>query len=117
MIVSRKVSGFTAILVFVAALAGCSNKQSALDVSRMLFGYIEPPKAESVMDSLRREYNRCLAIDSNRDCVQIAYDQVRVTQGLDPKPIPKGYVVIVQEEMEKVPERATDVEPVTDDGQ
>lgn len=81
-------------------LASCAN-QTPLDVTRMLFGYIEPPKAESVMESLRKEYNRCLAIDSERDCVQLAYDKVRVTQGLDPKPIPEGYVIIVQEEMNK----------------
>ncbi|WP_144392363.1 hypothetical protein [Pleionea sediminis] len=91
---------FLSSMFGVLILAGCAN-QSALDVTRMLFGYIEPPKAESVMDSMKREYNRCLAIDSDRDCVQIAYDKVRVTQGLDPKPIPKGYVVIVQEEMNK----------------
>ncbi len=116
MIVSRKVLGISGLLALVMLMVGCSSKQSALEVTRMLFGYIEPPKAESVMESLRREYNRCLAIDSNRDCVQIAYDQVRVTQGLDPQPIPKGYVVIVQEEMEKEPVQKPGVEPVTDDG-
>lgn len=116
MIVSRKVRGVFGSLALIALIVGCSSKQSALEVTRMLFGYIEPPKAESVMESLRREYNRCLAIDSDRDCVQIAYDKVRVTQGLDPQPIPRGYVVIVQEEMEKEPPQEPGVKPVTDDG-
>jgi hypothetical protein len=83
-------------------LFACASDSSVtpLNVTRMLFGYIEPPKAESVMTSLRKEYNRCMAIDDSRNCVQLAYDQVRVTQGLDPKAIPEGYVIVVQEEIE-----------------
>jgi hypothetical protein len=99
------------LLVAFGLLSGCANQNSALEVTRMLFGYIEPPKAESVMETLRREYDRCMAIDSQRDCVQLAYDKVRVTQGLDPKPIPKGYVVIIKEEIEKKPAKPADEQP------
>ncbi|WMS85854.1 hypothetical protein [Pleionea litopenaei] len=95
------------VVTFFSVLGGCagqggdgaSNTPGWLNVVRVLFGYVEPPKAESVMDSLTREYDRCVKIDASRNCVQLAYDQVRVTQGLDPKPIPKGYVVIVEDEI------------------
>jgi hypothetical protein len=96
------------LVVAIGLLGGCANQNSTLEVTRMLFGYVEPPKAESVMETLRHEYNRCMAIDSQRDCVQLAYDEVRVKQGLDPKPIPKGYVVIIKEEIEKTPPQSSD---------
>ncbi len=74
-----------------------------LPLVQALFGYIEPPAAESVMDSMKREYDLCKRSDPNRNCTQIAYDAVRISQGLDPKPIPEGYVIITRDELESAP--------------
>ena len=42
-----------------------------------------------------------MKIDDSRDCVQIAYNIVREEQGLDPRPIPEGYVIITRETIEE----------------
>lgn len=89
------------VLTTILLIAGCASTSGSetgwFKFVQAIFGYQEPPKAESVGESLSREYDRCLKVDPNRNCVQIAYDRVRVAQGLDPAPIPEGYVVIVED--------------------
>ncbi|NVJ60706.1 MAG: hypothetical protein HWE27_09950 [Gammaproteobacteria bacterium] len=89
----------TSIIVTLLYSTGCANGRG-LDMARALFGYVEPPEAETVMQAMQREYNLCMKVEAKPECVQLAYDKVRVTKGLDPKPIPRGYVVIVQEEFD-----------------
>ncbi|MEE4246513.1 MAG: hypothetical protein V2I33_13975 [Kangiellaceae bacterium] len=88
------------VAALVTMIVACAN-MSALDITRALFGYIEPPKAESMMDTLTREYNLCMKVDPSRDCIQVAYDITRSEQGLDPKALPTGYVTVVRERIEQ----------------
>lgn len=97
------------VMVNLFLVVGCANSRP-LEIARALFGYVEPPKAESVMQSLQREYNLCMKVEPKPECVQLAYDKVRVTQGLDPKPIPRGYVVVVQEELDSSATESDDSE-------
>ncbi|MCO7224696.1 hypothetical protein [Pleionea sp. CnH1-48] len=89
-----------ASLVVITFLTSCAET-SALDVTRALLGYVEPPKAEPVLESLKKEYRRCMAENPERPCVQIAYDNIRDEHELDERALPKGYVRIIQGEVEK----------------
>lgn len=83
-------------------LAACSSQQAkqSAKIAQALMGYTPPPQEVSVLDELRAEYKKCVQLEGDSDCAQKAYDRVRAIKGLDPKPLPKGHVVITREEEE-----------------
>ena len=85
----------TVIILFSLTLASCADT-SPLDVARGLLGYTPPPEETTVGEELQLEYDRCMKIDSDRNCAQAAYDVVRVVKGLEPRPVPKGIVIILK---------------------
>jgi len=84
----------------VLLLSACSEKGGALDVVRSLFGYIPPPKKLTLQEEITLEYERCTKIDPQRNCAQIAYDIARKVHGLEPRKVPEGVVIILQEPAE-----------------
>jgi hypothetical protein len=88
------------ILLLCSLLAGCQSN-NALEITRSLFGYTPPPKKTTVLEELQLEYERCMKIGIEEDCAQAAYDVVRKVKDLDPKVVPKGIVVILQENWEE----------------
>lgn len=85
----------TALLMFVLGLTSCADS-SPLDVTRGLLGYTPPPEETTIGEELQLEYDRCIKIDPDRNCAQLAYDVVRVVKGLEPRPIPEGIVTILE---------------------
>jgi len=84
----------------VLLLSACSEKGGALDVVRSLFGYIPPPKKLTLQEEITLEYERCMKVDPKRNCGQIAYDVARKVHGLEPRKVPEGVVIILQEPAE-----------------
>jgi hypothetical protein len=85
----------TSIFVFSLCVVGCAET-GPLDVAKGLFGYTPPPAETTVAEELQLEYDRCMKINSKRNCAQVAYDVVRVVKGLEPRPVPKGIVIILK---------------------
>jgi hypothetical protein len=97
--VTNKAYKLAASLTLTLAISACADS-TPLEVTRGLLGYIPPPETTTVSQELRLEYDRCMKIDKSQNCAQKAYDVVRVVKGLEPKPIPKGYVIILKGEGE-----------------
>lgn len=84
-----------AIILVSFSLVSCADT-SPLDVARGLLGYIPPPEETTIGEELQLEYDRCIRIGEEKNCAQAAYDVVRVVKGLEPRPVPKGYVIILK---------------------
>lgn len=67
---------------------------------RGLLGYTPPPKETSISEELLLEYERCLKMGIEGNCAQIAYDMVSKVKGLEPRKLPEGYVILIQEALE-----------------
>ena len=85
-------------ILLVSLLTACAEKGSPLDVVRSLFGYIPPPKKLTLQEEITLEYERCMKVDPARNCGQIAYDIARKVHGFEPRKVPQGIVIILQEE-------------------
>jgi hypothetical protein len=83
------------VIIMLLLLAGCSSS-SPLNVMRGLFGYIEPPPETTIPEELRLEFDRCVKIGKEKNCAQAAYDVVRTVKGLEPRTVPKGFVIILE---------------------
>jgi hypothetical protein len=94
-----KVSKVAFISSLVLTLVSCADS-TPLEITRGLLGYIPPPPETSVGEELQLEYDRCMKIGAEKNCAQAAYDVVRVVKGLEPRPVPKGIVIILQGEGE-----------------
>ncbi len=88
------------IVLIGLVLAACSSQQAkqSAKIAQALMGYTPPPQEVSVLDELRAEYKKCVQLEGDPDCAQKAYDRVRDIKGLDPKPLPKGHVIITRED-------------------
>ncbi len=93
----------------IIGLISCADS-TPLEITRGLLGYIPPSEETSVGEELQLEYNRCMKIGTEKNCAQAAYDVVRVVKGLEPRPIPKGYVIILEGDGGHSTEPATDEE-------
>jgi len=83
------------VLLVCLSLASCADS-SPLEVARGLLGYIPPPEETTISEELQLEYERCKKIGEEDNCAQAAYDVVRVVKGLEPRPVPKGIVIILE---------------------
>lgn len=77
-------------------------KAKAYYIARSLFGYIEPPKVQSVGEQLQMEFERCKK-SGGTTCEQQALEYVRIkNKSLRREPL-KGKVIITRDyEVEKV---------------
>lgn len=91
----NKVSRAVLYSGLIVVLASCADS-TPLEVTRGLLGYIPPPEETTVGEELQLEYDRCMKIGAKKNCAQAAYDVVRVVKGLEPRPVPKGIVIILE---------------------
>ncbi len=85
-------------LVLVLLLAGCTAKEAIktpVNVLGMLFGRLPPPPQTTVLQELRREYEKCVGDGGlEAECTQQAYETVRLAKGLDSTRLPAGTVTV-----------------------
>ena len=83
-------------LMIGVSLLSC-GVMSTFEVAPHMAGYVEPPEETTILEELKLEFRRCIKVDSDRNCAQLAYDVVRRVKGLEPRTVPKGIVIIFQD--------------------